>query len=272
MCALLDLSASDYYRYHSRPARESPSPLLLAIQKIVEEFSGYGYRRVTRELGRRGHSVNHKRVLKLMQDNGLTQKRRRRYVKTTDSEHGLPRYPNRAKGLVLISPDELWQADLTYIRLRREFCYLACILDAFSRRVVGWALRNTLHRELALAALRMALVCRQPGPGLIHHSDQGVQYACEDYVALLGRHGIEVSMSRTGNPYENALAESFMATLKKEEVHLQDYEDLADAHHHIGHFIEDVYNRKRLHSSLGYLPPVEFEAEWATKKLLAVGA
>lgn len=272
MCVLLGFAPSAYYRYRSGPAAEAKPPLLATIEEIVEEFSGYGYRRVTRELRRRGYPVGHKRVLTVMRAAGLTQKRRRRYVKTTDSTHNLPRYPNRAKDLIPAGPDELWRADLTYIRLRREFCYLACVLDAFSRRVVGWALRSTLHRELALAALRMALVRRRPEPGLVHHTDQGVQYASEDYVALLREHGIQISMSRTGNPYDNALAESFMATLKKEEVYLQDYEDLGDAEYHIGHFIEDVYNRKRLHSSLGYLPPIEFEAEWTAQKLQAVGA
>jgi transposase InsO family protein len=272
MCALLGLSASSYYRYLGRPPAEGKPPLLAEIEKICTEFTSYGYRMVTKELQRRGHAVNHKRVYRLMRTHGLTKKRRRRFVRTTDSAHSYPRYPNLARGFAPSGPNQLWQADLTYIRLRWEFCYLACILDAFSRRVVGWALRSTLHRELALAALRMALVRRLPAPGFIHHSDQGVQYASEDYVALLGRHGAQISMSRTGNPYDNALAESFIATLKKEEVHLQEYQDLADAQRQIGHFIEDVYNRKRLHSSLGYVPPVEFEAEWAAMGSLAVGA
>jgi transposase InsO family protein len=272
MCKLLELSPSSYYRHLKRARAEGKPPLLAEIEQICGEFTSYGYRMVTEELKRRGYAVNHKRVYKLMRTHGLTKKRRRRFVKTTDSTHSYPRYPNLARGFRPSGPNQLWQADLTYIRLQWEFCYLACILDAFSRRVVGWALRATLHRELALAALRMALVRRLPQPGFIHHSDQGVQYAAEEYVALLGEHGAQISMSRTGNPYDNALAESFMATLKKEEVYLQEYLDLADAQHQIGHFIEDVYNRKRLHSSLGYRPPVEFEVEWAAKELLALGA
>jgi putative transposase len=230
MCALLGLSPSAYYRYLKRPSVEEKPAILAEIEKICAEFTSYGYRMVTKELHRRGHAVNHKRVYKLMKAHGLTKKRRRRFVKTTNSTHAYPRYPNLARGFTPTGPNQLWQADLTYIRLRWEFCYLACILDAFSRRVVGWALRSTLHRELALAALRMALVRRLPAPGFIHHSDQGVQYASEDYVALLGEHGARISMSRTGNPYDNALAESFLATLKKEEVYLQEYENLADAH------------------------------------------
>lgn len=272
MCELLGLSRSAYYRHLKRPPFEEKPAIPAEIEKICAEFTSYGYRMVTKELQRRGHAVNHKRVYQLMRTHGLTKKHRRRFVKTTDSDHSYPRYPNLARGVEPSGPNRLWQADITYIRLRWEFCYLACILDAFSRRVIGWALRTSLHRELALAALRMALVRRQPAPGFIHHSDQGVQYASEDYVALLAEHGAQISMSRTGNPYDNALAESFMATLKKEEVYLQEYENLADAQRQIGHFIEDVYNRKRLHSSLGYVPPVEFEVEWAARELLVVGA
>ena len=173
MCELLGLSPSSYYRYLGRPSVEENPVILAETQKICAEFTSYGYRMVTAELRRRGYAVNHKRVYKLMRTNGLTKKRRRRFVKTTDSDHSYPRYPNLARGFVPSGPNRLWQSDITYIRLRREFCYLACILDAFSRRVVGWALRSTLHRELALAALRMALVRRLPAPGFIHHSDQG---------------------------------------------------------------------------------------------------
>ncbi len=218
---------------------------------------------MTAELRRRGWAVNHKRVYRLMrQDNLLCL--RRKFVLTTDSAHDRPVYPNLARGMTPSGRDQLWVADITYIRLQIEFIYLAVILDAFSRRVIGWALGSTLEDELTLAALRMALARRQPAPGVVHHSDRGVQYASRDYADLLRAHGICISMSRRGNPYDNALAESFLKTLKYEEVYRQDYRDLADAQRSIPHFLEQVYNQKRLHSALGYLPPVEFEATLAS--------
>lgn len=194
-----------------------------------------------------------------MREDNLLCLRRRKFVVTTDANHALSVYPNLARGMVLTGVNQLWVADITYIRLQIEFVYRAVLLDAFSRRVLGWALGRTLEDELTLAALRMALARRQPGPGLVHHSDRGVQYASRDYTALLGKHGIVISMSRKGNPYDNAVAESFLKTLKYEEVYRQDYRDLFDAYRSLEHFVEQVYNEKRLHSALGYLPPAEFE-------------
>jgi transposase InsO family protein len=229
------------------------------IQKIALEFPASGYRRITKELQRRGYPVNHKRVLRLMRQDNLLCLRRRSFLATTASGHGFPVFANLAAGMRPTAVNQLWVADITYIRLRYEFIYLAAVLDAYSRRVVGWALDCSLEAELALQALRMALAARRPASGLVHHSDRGVQYACSDYVALLAGHGIAGSMSRKGNPYDNAYAESFMKTLKYEEVYRNEYADLADARAAIGEFIEKIYNRKRLHSALGYRPPVEFE-------------
>ncbi len=223
------------------------------------EFPSYGWPRMTRELVRRGWAVNHKRVYRLMREDNLLCLRRRKFVITTDSAHDLPVYPNLAREMTLTGVDQLWVADITYIRLLVEFVYLAVILDAFSRRVIGWALDRTLEAELTLQALRMALARRKPAAGLVHHSDRGVQYASRDYITLLAEHDIRSSMSRPGNPYDNARAESFMKTLKYEEVYRQEYRDVAEARASIARFLEQVYNQKRLHSALGYLPPAEFE-------------
>ena len=214
---------------------------------------------VTAHLHRQGIHANHKRVLRLLRADNLLCLRRRRFVRTTDSEHALPVYPNLATKMVLSGLDQLWVADITYIRLRSEFVYLAVVLDAFSRRCISWHLSGHLDAALTVTALERALKERQPGPGLVHHSDRGVQYAAAEYTDLLLWHGIQISMSRTGNPYDNAKAESFIKTLKYEEVYLNEYENLSDARACIGAFIEAVYNQKRLHSALGYLPPAEFE-------------
>src|SRR6267143_329110 len=224
----------------------------------------YGYRPNTKGVHRPHVKVNHKRVLRLLREDNLLCLRRRAFVRTTDSNHSLTVYPNLARGLVLSNINQLWVADITYIRLRREFVYLAVVLDAYSRRCIGWALSRHIDTELALAALRMALANRTVPPGLVHHSDRGVQYASADYVALLQEHKIQISMSRTGNPYDNAKAERFMRTLKYEEVYMNDYDTLAEVRTSIQHFIEAVYNRKRLHSAIGYLPPAEFEASLST--------
>jgi transposase InsO family protein len=241
-----------------------------AIQKIAVEWPSYGRPRITAELRRRGWEVNPKRVYRLMREDNLLCLRKRKFVVTTDSNHTRKVYPNLARDLVLTAPDQLWRADITYIRLRDEFVFLAVILDAYSRRVIGWALDRTMEDELTLTALRMALAHRVVRPGLIHHSDRGSQYASNDYTDLLQAHGIQISMSRRGNPWDNAACESFMKTLKYEEILRSEYRDLAEARASIREFLEKVYNQKRLHSALGYLPPAEFEQnfkEAATRHL-----
>jgi putative transposase len=256
-CRALSLSRASWYRGGGVVDREPE--LRDALQRIALEMPSYGYRRIGKELARRGWQVNHKHVLRLMRQDNLLCLSKRRFVVTTQAGHGLAIYPNLAADLTLTGPDQLWVADLTYLRLQREFVYLAVVLDGYSRRCLGWYLGRRLSGELTLVALQMALASRRVQPGLVHHSDRGVQYACADYTALLSSHQIRISMSRSGNPYDNALAESFLKTLKYEEVYLCEYRDLADAEQSIGYFLEAVYNRKRLHSSLGYLPPVEFE-------------
>jgi transposase InsO family protein len=229
------------------------------LQKIALEWPAYGYRRITAELQHHGYDINHKRVLRMMREDNLLGIRQRAFAVTTDSRHNLPVYPNLARTLTPSGINQLWVADITYIRLRTEFVYLAVILAAFSRRVVGWALGRTLEAELALAALRMALIERKPPPSLVHHSDRGVQYASRGYTEMLLEHGAIISMSRKGNLYYNAACESFMKTLKQEEVYRNENRDFDEAHASISEFLELVYNQKRLHSALGYLPPAEFE-------------
>jgi putative transposase len=255
------VSRAGFYRWQSAsPAQDPDMDLRDEIQRIALEFPYYGWPRVTRELTNRGWQANHKRVYRIMREDNLLCLRRRKFVvATTNSNHNRPVYPNLAGGLALTGINQLWVSDITYIRLDSEFVYLAVILDAFSRRVIGWALDRTLEDDLTIAALRMALVGRNPAPGLVHHSDRGVQYASGDYTDLLKAHGITISMSRKGNPYDNAFCESFMKTLKYDEVHRQEYRDLADARASIGRFLEKIYNGKRLHSALDYRPPVEFE-------------
>ena len=257
-CRVLGLSRATYYR-SLKPEAEADMNLRCAIQQVALQWPAYGYRRMTAELKRRGQRVNRKRVLRLMREDNLLVLRKRRFVHTTNSNHGLPVYPNLVPELTVTDCNQLWVSDITYIRLLREFIYLAVILDAFSRRLIGWALERHLEAELALSALRMALSTRAVSAGLVHHSDRGVQYACADYTDLLKEQGIRISMSRRGNAYDNAQAESFIKTLKYEEVYLREYETLDEARTYIGHFLEAVYNQKRLHSALGYLPPVEFE-------------
>ena len=261
LCALVGAGRTWYY---TRPSPEETAArdtaLRDAIERLVLEFPGYGYRRVTKALQRDGWAVNHKRVLRVMRQEALLCQLKRRFVVTTDSRHALRAYPNLVAGLELTSPDQLWVADITYIRLPSAFPYLACVLDAWSRRCVGWHLSRTIDTPLTLAALEQAVATRAPAPGLVHHSDRGVQYASTEYVARLDGIGAHISMAATGNPYENAQAESFFKTLKCEEVYLQEYRTFAEAEANIGRFIEDVYNTKRLHSGLGYRPPVEFEA------------
>jgi putative transposase len=260
MCALAKVNRAGFYRFPSaRSGGDAEVELRDALQRIALQFPSYGWPRMTEELKRRGWVVNHKRVYRLMREDNLLCLRRRKFVVTTDSVHDLPVYPNLARQMTLTGLDQLWVADLTYIRLLAEFVYLAVILDAFSRRVIGWALGRTMEDTLTLPALRMALEQRRPAPGLVHHSDRGVQYASGDYTDLLRAQGIVSSMSRKGNPYDNAIAESFMKTLKYEQVYREDYGDLNEAQADIGRFLEQVYNQKRLHSALGYRPPAEFE-------------
>ena len=260
MCELSSVSRAGFYRFSPEEKGEGDTALRDAIQRIALEFPSYGWRRMTAELKRRGWAVNHKRVYRLMREDNLLCLRKRKFIVTSQSDHGFAVYPNLAAKLKPTSVNQLWVADITYIRLQLEFVFLAVILDAFSRRAVGWALGRRLDTELTLSALHMAMRQRQPGPGAVHHSDRGVQYAAHDYVGVLRSHGFQISMSRRGNPYDNALCESFLKTLKYEQVHREDYRDYAEANTGIEHFLEKVYNEKRLHSALGYRPPVEFEA------------
>jgi putative transposase len=262
LCRLARVSRAGFYRWQEvPPAADRDVDLRDEIQQIALESPSYGWPRITAELKRRGWEANHKRVYRIMREDNLLCLRRRKFVVTTNSNHDRPVYPNLTREMVLTGIDQLWVADITYIRLETEFVYLAVILDAYSRRLIGWALDRTLEDDLTMAALRMALERRIPAPGLVHHSDRGVQYASGDYTDLLKRWGIAISMSRKGNPYDNAACESFIKTLKFEEVHRQEYRDLAEARASIHHFLERVYNQKRLHSALGYRPPVEFEQQ-----------
>jgi len=258
-CELTGVSRSWYYQ---RPTHRPAADLALQdeIEKIVTDCPAYGYRRVTRELEHRGQRVNHKRVLRVMRDHSWLCRVIRRRPRTTLSDHRLPVFPNLLPEVQVTALDQVWVADITYIRLQHEFIYLAVILDAYSRRVVGWDLSRRLDVSLSLLALESALQSRQIAPGVIHHSDRGVQYAAHDYVARAQAAGMIQSMSRKGQPRDNPQAESFFRTLKTEQVYLSEYADFEDAYRQIGCFLNQVYNRERLHSKLGYLPPVAFEA------------
>lgn len=271
MVELGRVSRSGFYRFDEE-AKAGPDPdmdLRDAIQRIALEWPSYGRPRITAELRRRGWTVNPKRVYRLLREDNLLCVRKRKFVVTTESNHGRKVYPNLAANMVLTGVNQLWRADITYIRLHDEFVFLAVILDAYSRRVIGWALDRHMEDELTLAALRMALSHRSVPPGLVHHSDRGSQYASNDYTDLLKMQGIGISMSRKGNPWDNAACESFMKTLKYEEVLRNEYRDLAEARASIPEFLEKVYNCKRLHSALGYVPPAEFEAQLATQNVEA---
>lgn len=262
---MLEVAPSSFY-YQQQLVEEVE--LRAAIEQIALEFPRYGYRRMTAELHRQGWPVNHKHVLRIMRDESLLVQVRH-YCQTTNSRHSYGIYPNLLKGLSIVRPNQVWAADLTYIRLQRQFVYLAVLLDVFTRAIRGWELSGSLSEELSKAALQGALVHAHPE---IHHSDQGVQYAAHGYAHLLQEAQVQISMAAKGTPTDNAFVERFMRTLKEEEVHLHEYRDLADARTHIGRFLEEVYMHKRLHSSLGYLPPAEFEAQWQAEQLAIVSA
>jgi len=266
---MLNLSLSSYY-YKSKEQAISKikkeNDLQDHIERIAIEFPRYGYRRITHQLKREGVTVNHKRVLRVMRESSLLVAAKRKWVKTTDSNHGYPIYSNLVKDFILTGINQIWIADITYIRILLGFVYLAVILDAFSRKAIGYCISKNINTELTLSALRMAIQSRIPQRGVTHHSDRGIQYASKDYIDELLKYGFKISMSRKGNPYDNAKAESFMKTLKSEEVYLWDYSTFEDAQKRIPYFINAVYNQKRLHSSLGYLPPDEFEAKLFEKE------
>lgn len=262
LCALFGVSRSWYYARAGAAVGLPDLALREAIEQLGLDCPGYGYRRITKQLQRDGWFVNHKRVLRIMREESLLCHLKRHFVSTTDSAHASRRYPNRIKGLGIDRLDQVWVADITYVRLPTAFVYLAALLDAYSRRCIGWHLAPTIDTQLTLTALNDALTRRQPRGPVIHHSDQGVQYASHADVARLEDAGLQISMAAVGNPYENAQAESFFKTLKREEVSLNEYKSFAEAEARLDHFIEAVYNTKRLHSRLGYRPPREFEAAW----------
>lgn len=263
-CDALKLARQTYYRWRTLEERDHEAALRPLMHEIALEFPFYGYRRMTKELQQRGKPINHKRVLRIMREEKLLCRRKRQFKPiTTQSNHGLPVYPNLVKGLAVTRLNQVWVADITYIHLPREFVYLAVILDLFSRKCIGWGLSRSIDTQLALEALHKAVAARRHlgFAGLIHHSDRGVQYASQAYVDQLTAQGISISMSSTGNAYDNAFAESFMKTLKIEEVYINEYATFDEAYTNIKQFIDMVYNEKRLHSSIGYKSPMKFEQE-----------
>lgn len=265
ICAVVGCSRSSLYY---QPQDKDDSALQVAIERLAAEWVTYGYRRITKLLQREGWSVNHKRILRLMREMGLVQQRQRHKPRTTDSQHGYGRYPNRVQSLSVTHPDQVWVADITYVLLGAGHVYLAVIMDVYTRAIRGWHLsRNLDAQSLTLVALKRALHSRCPD---IHHSDQGWQYACWEYVQLLQHHHVQISMAAVGKPEENGYAERVIRTLHEEEIDLSDYADFADAYQRIGQFMDDVYMSKRIHSSLGYLTPAEFEYHYQQQQLAVV--
>lgn len=256
LCDLLNCAPSSYYR---QPTSVDDVALETEIRAVAGQWPTYGYRRVTAQLRRQKHHINHKRVYRLMRKLGITKKVKRKKRKTTDSQHDFPRYPNLVQDLVVVRPDQVWVSDITYVHLRSEFVYLAVIMDVFTRDIRGWHLGRGLDQSLTIAALSNALAQHTPE---IHHSDQGVQYAATAYVERLSAVGAQISMADIGQAWQNGYAERLMRTIKEEEVDLSDYQDYTDAHQQLGRFLDDVYRHKRIHSSLGYLTPAEFEQHW----------
>ncbi len=269
-CEILNINASSYrYQKKQTVPHNTNKNLLSEIRALAKKFFGYGYRRITKALIKKGIKVNHKKVLKIMKEGGLIKRKRKSFKpQTTDSNHSNPIQPNRAKGLKALHPNQLWVTDITYIPLANGFAYLATIMDVFSRKIIGWHLGKTLEAEIVLNALSTAIENRMHlgTEGLILHSDRGSQFACYEYIEQLQEQGILPSMSRKGNVYDNAFAESFFKTLKYEEVNMNEYETFNDALENIEHFIEEIYNKERLHSSIGYQSPTDYEQEWILKE------
>jgi transposase InsO family protein len=263
VCRALDYARSSFYYAAQEP---SSVEFEAELQRVAGEWPTYGYRRLTQQLKRELHpAINTKRVRRSMRKLGLQGQVKRKKRRTTNSEHPFPRYPNLVSGLAITFPDQVWVSDITYVHLHSEFVYLAVVMDVFTRSIRGWFLSRQLDQELTLMALRRALQDRVPQ---IHHSDQGVQYAAAAYTDLLQAHGVQISMAEVGQAWQNGYAERLMKTIKEEEVDLSDYQDYWDAYHQIARFLEDVYMRKRIHSSLGYLTPVEFEQHWLTQQIV----
>jgi putative transposase len=256
VCRVLSVARSSHY-HQAQPVPDED--LRSAITQVCGEFPCYGYRRVSAELRRQGWTVNHKRAARLLKELHLQAKKVVRKRRTTNSEHSFPRYPNLVERLVVQRPDQVWVADITYVRLKNEFVYLAVLMDVFTRTIRGWHLDRSLEGSLTLTALQKALETHCPE---IHHSDQGLQYAATDYTDVLTRHGVQISMAEVGEPTQNGYAERLMRTIKEEEVDLSEYQDYHDAYQQVGQFLEDVYMYKRVHSSLKYRTPVEFESQW----------
>jgi putative transposase len=261
VCDVLDYPRSQVY-YEPRPVTDE-SDLAAAIKAIAGTYPTYGYRRITAELNRRGYVVNHKRIARLMRKLGVLGKPRIKRKRTTNSNHDFARYPNRVMNLAIERPEQVWVADITYIKLNQEFVYLAVVMDVFTRCIRGWHLARSMDQSLTMTALNKGLERGRPE---IHHSDQGVQYAANDYVGLLKQHGIEISMAEVGQAWQNGYAERLMRTIKEEEVDLSEYRNFAEAYEQIEQFLEDVYMKKRIHSSLGYLTPEEYEKKWNEKQ------